>query len=280
MRATPAEPLGDRGGDPGTLQPLQRRLIGRRDDDHRTGQTLGAEVVIDELLHLAAALADQGDHVDVCFTVARDHAQQRALADTRAGEDAHALAEAAGEQAVQSAYTRGQRRANRLATERVRRGVGDSGDARGVERPLAVDRPRESVDDATEQLLANGNREPATAGKHGGAWSHAMRVGERHQDQPLIAEADDLGGDARATSCCPLGVEVADVAERQSEAFDLDAQADDLDDAALEAQARGACHELAVRREIKHRYGPRPQKQNSHPWRTSTAHCRAAQAST
>jgi hypothetical protein len=36
--------------------------------------------VLDELAHLAPALAEQGDHVDVGPRLARDHAQQRALA--------------------------------------------------------------------------------------------------------------------------------------------------------------------------------------------------------
>ena len=81
--------------------------------------------MVDELLDLSATLADQGDDVYVGLTVASNHAQQRALADTGAGEDAHALTSAAGEQTVQSTYTSRQRGADRLTTEWARWPVGD-----------------------------------------------------------------------------------------------------------------------------------------------------------
>ena len=54
------------------------------------------EVVLDELAHLAAALADEGDHVDVGVGVAGDHAEEGGLADAGAGEDADALAACPG----------------------------------------------------------------------------------------------------------------------------------------------------------------------------------------
>ena len=43
----------------------ERRLVGGRDDDDRAGQALGAEVVLEELAHLAAALTDEGDDGDL-----------------------------------------------------------------------------------------------------------------------------------------------------------------------------------------------------------------------
>ena len=53
---------------------------------------------------LAAALADQRDHVDVGVRVARDHAEQGRLADAGAGEDADALAPAERQEAVDGAH--------------------------------------------------------------------------------------------------------------------------------------------------------------------------------
>ena len=44
--------------------------------DHRAGQALGAEVVLEELAHLAATLADQGDHRDLGLGAAGDHREQ------------------------------------------------------------------------------------------------------------------------------------------------------------------------------------------------------------
>ena len=75
-RAGVAEPLGDPGGDEGGAQPLDRRGVGGGDDDDRAGQPLGAEVVLEELADLAAALADQGDHRDLGVGAAGDHREQ------------------------------------------------------------------------------------------------------------------------------------------------------------------------------------------------------------
>jgi hypothetical protein len=63
-----------------------------------------AEDVLDEFLHLAAALADQADHDHVGLGVARHHAQQHALAHAGTGEQAHALAAADGQHAVDRAH--------------------------------------------------------------------------------------------------------------------------------------------------------------------------------
>ena len=41
------------------LHAHERRLVGRREHDHGAREPLGAEVVLDELADLAAALADQ-----------------------------------------------------------------------------------------------------------------------------------------------------------------------------------------------------------------------------
>ena len=56
------------------------------------------EDALDEFLHFAAALADQAHDDDVGAGVARHHAEQHALADAGAGEQADALAAADGQQ--------------------------------------------------------------------------------------------------------------------------------------------------------------------------------------
>ena len=83
----------------GALQPQQRRGVGRRGDDDRAREAFLAEDVLDEFLDLAAALADQADDDHVGAGVARHHAEQHALADAGAGEQADALAAADGQHA-------------------------------------------------------------------------------------------------------------------------------------------------------------------------------------
>ncbi len=110
-----AEVLGDRRCHVRALEAHQRRLVRGGYDHDRARQTELAQVALDELLQLTAALADQGDHGHVGARAARDGAEQRALADAAAREDAHALALADGQQAIDRAHARDQRRRDRLA---------------------------------------------------------------------------------------------------------------------------------------------------------------------
>ena len=87
----------------------------------RAAQALLAEDVLDEFLDFAAALADQADDDHVGRGVARHHAQQHALADAGAGEQADALAAADGQHRVDRAHAGVQRLAHRVAVHRVDR---------------------------------------------------------------------------------------------------------------------------------------------------------------
>ena len=89
-----AEILGDGEREIGGLAAHQRRLVRGGDHDDGAREARLAEIVLEELLHLAAALADEADHRDVGRGVARQHRQQHRLADAGAREDAHALAAA------------------------------------------------------------------------------------------------------------------------------------------------------------------------------------------
>ena len=75
-------------------------------------QAFGTEAVFEERAYLAATLADQGDDVDVGVEALGDLAQQGALADAAAGEDADALSLTAGQQSVDGATPGDERLAN------------------------------------------------------------------------------------------------------------------------------------------------------------------------
>ena len=125
----------------------------------RARQALGAEVAVDELEHLAAALADEADHVDLVGGRAGDHAQQRRLADAGAGEDAEALAAPARDQRVERAHAERHAVVDARARKRDRGGAASAG--RHCESgigSLAVERSAEAVQRAAEQGVADVDR--------------------------------------------------------------------------------------------------------------------------
>jgi len=104
-----AEVLRNGSRDKRRLDADKRRRVGCRDDHDRPPHPLGTQVVLDELAHLAATLANQRDDVHVGGRVAGRHAHQRALADAASREDAHALALRAGHQRVYGANAEAER---------------------------------------------------------------------------------------------------------------------------------------------------------------------------
>ena len=80
-------------------------LLGSGHDHHRTTQTLGAKVFLDEFPHFAAAFANQTDHVDLTARITRDHSHKSAFPHAAAREDAHALAFATGHHRINGAHT-------------------------------------------------------------------------------------------------------------------------------------------------------------------------------
>ncbi len=97
-----AEIFGDAGGVGRPLHAQQRRHVRRRGDHHRARPAFGAEC-LDKVFDLAATLADQAndDHIR---SYNGHHAEQHALADAGAGEQAHTLAAADGQQSVDGAH--------------------------------------------------------------------------------------------------------------------------------------------------------------------------------
>ena len=115
VAALVAERLGDARRGEGGAQANERRSVGRCDDDDRARQAFGSEVVLDELAHLSATFTDEREHGDRGLGAARDHRQQRRLADAGTGEDAHALAAAARDERVERAHAERQRLVDRAA---------------------------------------------------------------------------------------------------------------------------------------------------------------------
>ncbi len=107
--------------DKGGANAQRRGTIGSGHHQHGFLQPVGAQLVLDEIPHLAIALADQRDHADIGGALPRHRAQQRAFAHARATEDSDSLPFAASQQAVDGANAGGQRFDDRFALERPRR---------------------------------------------------------------------------------------------------------------------------------------------------------------
>src|SRR6185312_7482537 len=114
-------------------------------------EALGPEIVGEEFLHLAAALADEADHRRVSAGRPGNHRQQHRLADAGGREDTHALPAAARKKGVEgtdaeidlvldAAAGMGRRR---LVAQRI-------GPGPERQRALAVDRLAHPIDDAAE----------------------------------------------------------------------------------------------------------------------------------
>src|SRR5439155_4704191 len=164
---------------------------------------------------------------------AGEHAERRALADTATGEDADALAFAAGQKTVDSPNSCSERFVDRPAAQRVRRLVGDGVALVRTERAKAIDRLRQSVDDAAQELLTDRHVEAAITRVDRAARAHAVGVGERHQDQAIPVEANDLSCDPAAVG---FGVNGAKVAHGEPQAPDLNRKSDDLRNASVVAK--------------------------------------------
>jgi hypothetical protein len=195
--AARARGLGDRGRGVGGAQAQERRLL--RGRDHDRGALAGAfKIVFEKLVDFAAALADQRDDDAVGDDVARERAEQRTLADARAGEQTDALAAAEGHEPVDRADAGLDDFADAPARER-RRWLGVQRRALGAhERSTTIERLAERVEDASEHGVA------ARHGRRGGERRHARAGGdrvepaERHQERRVALEADDLGVDRAA----------------------------------------------------------------------------------
>jgi hypothetical protein len=116
------------------------------------------------------------------------------------------LALAGRQQPVESAHTGRDGGRDAGPPERVRRRPGDDPVLR-AQRALAVERPPETIEHATQHGGPDRNTKLLLAEPDRGARSHARQIAERNQGDHAVLETDDLGADHA------LGLEV-DPADR------------------------------------------------------------------
>src|SRR5690606_11943241 len=91
------------------------------------------------------------------------HAEQRALADAGSAEQAETLPAPAGQQPVDRAHARAERRGHAFAVERVERRWIQRILLGGVDVAETVERPAEAIDHAPQEPGADGDRRHAPA---------------------------------------------------------------------------------------------------------------------
>ncbi len=247
------EVFGDGGRDIGAAHAYQGRLVARRHHDHRFSEPLRLQVLLDELAQLAAALSDQGDHVDVRLGVAGDHAEEGRLADAGAGHDADPLTFAAGQKPVDGADAEVQRLPDRAALHRVHRKRVDRVLVDGLDGPLVVDGVAQAVDDPPEKGRSHPQGRLLAADRDDAAKPHPPEFPQRHEQGLVLAEADHLGGYGGV----PLGVHLADAADRGLRAEPLDHEPHHLGHLPVETHRLGRLDHRQVACQINpHRFHP------------------------
>src|SRR5439155_222082 len=154
------------------------------------------QVPLDKLADFSSPFTHQPDDVHVGARVARHHAEQRALADAGAREDAEPLAAAAGEERVDRPDAEVEWLADRPALERVHALAVERVDAVALDGAAAVERPPEAVDDAAAERVADADHRLLAHQQHLAPRRHAGEVAERHEQHTAGPEADHLGEDA------------------------------------------------------------------------------------
>ena len=152
-----------------------------------------AQRAVEEVAHLAPALAHQRDDVDVGLGLARDLPHQRRLADARAREEAHPLPFTDGQQPVERAHPQRQRAGHAPARQRIgRRAIDCPRPPPAIGPPPSIGRPRPSSTrpvSASETAIESGRPVAVTVE----AGPMPAGVPQRHQHGLVAAEPDHLG---------------------------------------------------------------------------------------
>jgi len=231
------------------VQAHQRRIVGRRGDDHGAPHPVRPQGVAHEILHFAAALADQADHRDVGLGIASHHAEQHGLAHTGTGEKPDTLAAADGEQSVDRPYAHIERVANCPPHEGVQGLARQRHSIRALEFPEAVQGPSGAIQHSSQQFIAHGHRRHAVRGNDSRARHHPADIAGGHQEEFIARKSDHFRFDLLAFR----GVHQAPAADGSLAAHGLERHADHPAQRPFDDEFRGMGHALA---RLNQRPGP------------------------
>ncbi|GAF26485.1 O-acetylhomoserine sulfhydrylase [Moorella thermoacetica Y72] len=248
-----AEVLGNGRGRKSALNPHQGRLVGGGDYYDGAGQAFRSQVAFDKVPHLPAALADEGDDVDVSGAVAGDHPQEGALTNAAAGKDADPLAAAAGQEGVDGFDPRSQDFLDPAPGQGVGRPVVDRLGV-AAHQDGAVQGPAQAVQDAAQQFLPHPDVMAAAGGYDPAAGANALQLPQGHEEGHFFPEADHLGDDGAGA----VVIDPAEFADSRLQPPGFDGQARYPGDLAAPAPEGGAGQALAVRCQVGSQAHGRP----------------------
>ena len=148
--------------------------------------------MLKKLWHLATALANESDDIHMRSGSARNRTKQRALADSRSREDAHALTLADGEHRVNRAYTSGKRITHDATRKWTRARRPHRLRATRRDRTFAIDRSTERINDATEPLIADTHRCIRLLRDDSHATRHAISFAQQHHQRTRTIKANNF----------------------------------------------------------------------------------------
>ena len=157
------------------MRVLHRAVFLERADDLRDRGLLLSDRVVDADDVLALLVDDRVD-------------RDGGLARLAVADDQLALAAADRDHRVDGLQTRLQRFLDRLPIRDARRDSLDRRELRRRDRALAVDRHTEGVDDAAEDLVADGHRDDAARALDLVAFLQVLRLAEKHRAHALFFE--------------------------------------------------------------------------------------------
>lgn len=237
-----AEEFGDGKGDEAGAEAEGCGLVASGGDHDAALAAFGSKFVFEKAFYFAVAFANEGDDGDVGPVVFAHGAEKRAFADTGTAEDADALAFAAGEQAVDDTDAGDERLGDVFAGERTGWWSVEIVKRFWSDRGTTIHRLPKAVEDAAEELMADGDFARFGTGEDGSALGEAASIFEGHRENFAVAEADDLGADAAAGG----EFDFTKVADGGGGAFTFEQHAGDVGDAATVLEKITFSQELLV----------------------------------